>query len=140
MVTNVANPGELDREAHHLTFGPDGTLYCSQAVAEDTVAGIQTIATDGLPTPLPGTMDVSANTFVVLANGDLVIRGSFEVTPPTVHGVFFWSAEDQEVVPGVKLSTGEFSPNDEMVITPDGSTIYLSLPLLNKIVRVVDSR
>lgn len=139
-VVNVNNPGELNRVAHHLAFGPDGVLYGSLASSSLDVAGIQTIDEDGLPTALPGTLGVSAHTFVVLDSGDLVVDGSFRNADDDLfNGLFFWSKDDEEIVAGLALATLDTSGDDEMVIAPDG-TIYLSLPRLGKIVTVIDIR
>jgi hypothetical protein len=136
-VTNVENPSELiKREAHHLAFGPDGTLYSSRGVSSATFAGLQTIAEDGTPTPLPGTLRVAAHTFVVLDNGDLLYDGVFRTSAVDVlNGLFFWSAEDEEIVTALELPAAQTSEHDEMIMAEDG-TIYLSLPNLNKIVTV----
>jgi hypothetical protein len=144
-VTAVDNPTDPDnpqrREAHHLTFGLDGVLYSSRAEIALTMAGIQTIASDGLPTPLAGTMGVKADSFVGLANGDLIIRGARAITAvQSENGILVYSAADEDIVLGLELPLAEISEADEMVITADGDTVFLSLPNRNQIVRAIDLR
>ena len=140
-VIGVENPGEINRHAHHLTFGLDGTLYSSRGVAGLTIMGLQTIDTDGLPTELAGSLGVAADSFVGLVNGDLVIRGTWQTgATESTRGVLYYSAADQEISVGLALPTGDMSEDDEMVITPDGSAIFLCLPSRNEILRVVDLR
>jgi len=134
--------GGLNREAHHLAFGPDGSLYSSRASSSASIAGIQTISTDGTPEGLPGTLRVAAHTYVALDNGDLLINGNFRregSSREPFRGLFFWSAEDENIVSGLELASADLSENDELVRGQDG-TIYLSLPNLNKIVVVEDLR
>jgi len=144
-VVAVDNPTDPDnpqrREAHHLTFGLDGMLYSSRAELALTMEGIQTIATNGLPTPLAGTLGVKADSFVALANGDLIIRGARGLTGATSeNGILVYSADDRDIVLGIELPLSEISEDDEMVITADGDTVFLSLPRRNQIVRAVDLR
>jgi len=137
--TDPENPQE--RDAHHLTFGLDGVLYSSRAETALTTEGIQTIATSGLPTPLPGTLGLKADSFVGLANGDLIIRGARAVTAGnTENGILIYSAADEETVLGVALPLQEVSEDDEMIITSNGDTVYLSLPKRNQIYRAIDKR
>jgi hypothetical protein len=132
------NLDDLNREAHHLAFGPDGALYSSRGTSSSTIAGIQQIAIDGIPTPLPGTFRLSADSFVVTTDGDIVIRGSFrrDQNSELLTGILIWSAATQEISVGMTLPISELSETDELVRGPDG-TIYLSLPQRNEIVRVV---
>lgn len=142
-VVNVDNPvaEDINREGHHLTFGLDGTLYSSRALRGLTFAGIQTIDPDGTPAPLPGTLNLSANSFVGLANGDLVIRGARGVVAASPqNGILFYSAADDALTFALGLSTEQRSEDDELVITADGSAVFLSLPNANTIVRVIDTR
>lgn len=144
-VLAVDNPTDPDnpqqREAHHLAFGLDGMLYSSRATTSLTREGIQTIAANGLPAPLPGTMGVKADSFVGLANGDLIIRGARGLTGAiSENGILVYSAADGDIVLGLDLPVSEISEDDEMVITADGGTIFLSLPRRNQIVRAVDLR
>ncbi len=137
-VTYVDNDSSTNREAHHLAFGPDGVLYSSRALLGLTFSGIQTIDTDGSPTALPGTLGVSAHSFVVRDNGDLIIRGSMDTTTTDVFsGLLIWSATDQTTTSALTLPAEESSEDDELVMTSDG-TILLSLPERNEIVRVSD--
>jgi hypothetical protein len=146
-VVNVDNPDELEnpndfliRVAHHLTFGPDGTLYASRGVPSAEQAGIQTIDPDGRPHDLPGTQGLSAHSFVVLGNGDLLIRGSYQPAGGSrVSGLLIWSGETYALEVGLALPDADLSEDDELVIAPEG-TIYLSLPERNQIVRVIDLR
>lgn len=150
-VINIDNPIEdpdelpnpedaLNRNAHHLAFGPDGTLYSSRSLSSPDAAGIQTIATDGTPAELPGTINLSANTFVVLENGDLIIDGIYSPSGgDRLQGLLIWSAETQSVHLGLALSADDVAEDDEMIVAPDG-TIFLSLPDRNEIVRVIDNR
>lgn len=143
----VVNPDDSDpplqREAHHLTFGLDGKLYSSRGLAGLTLFGIQTIDTDGQPTNLPGTLGVSAHSFVALESGDLIIRGthSRSARPEDQdNGMLIYSAADQSIAFALSLPDGEISEDDEMIITPDGTTIFMSLPQRNEIVRAIDRR
>lgn len=143
-VVQVTNPiaddpdNPVNRDAHHLTFSTDGTLYSSDDIAALTAAGFQTIAEDGTPTDIAGTEGIAATTFVVLDNGDLLMRGTWQenATADTVSGVLLWSAADQTLSVALQLPFSEVSGDDEMIATPDRSTIYLSLPARNEIVRV----
>jgi len=139
-VSLVDNPSNTNREGHHITFGPDGVMYASRGVSGVTISGIQTVGTDGAPTALSGTTNLAADSFIVLDNGDLVIRGSFKTElGQLVNGVQFWSAATQSVVPGLTLSADDRSEDDEMVMMPDGK-ILLTLPQRNEIVIVNDVR
>ncbi len=139
-VAPVPNPSGDNRQGHHIAFGADGTMYTSRGVAGATILGIQTVASDGSPAGLPGTLNLAADTFVVLDNGDLVLRGGF--TPDGgefISGIHLYSAADEAVTPGLELPAAETSENDEMVMTADG-TILLSLPERDEIVIVTDVR
>ncbi|MBI4716684.1 MAG: hypothetical protein HY763_02685 [Planctomycetes bacterium] len=147
-VFNVPNPlfadadagNDLLREAHHLVFGLDGVLYGSEDLAALTSAGVQSIAADGTPADLVGTVGVSAHSFVVRANGDMVIRGTQQVTATESHsGILLFDAATATLRVGLELPAEELSEDDEMLITPDGATIYLSLPNRNEIVVVAVS-
>ncbi len=136
-------PGEVDdtnREGHHMHFGFDGTLYASRALLSGDFAGIQTIATDGTPTDLPGTASVAADTFVALESGDLLLNGSYRGSDNVVkYGIFFWAADSEAIVAGAEIPVGDRAEDDEMIIAPDG-TVYMSQPELNRIVRATDNR
>jgi len=145
-VVNVDKP--LDEEgdlivrlAHHLAFGPDDTLYGSNDVASALNAGIQTIDTDGVPTDLPGTVGVSARSFVVLDDGDLLIRGVYDPADgATVNGIILWDADTEAVTIFEDLPDTDLSGNDELIISADRSTIYLALPERSEIWRGTDNR
>ena len=146
-VLNIDNPLEdreladyMNRNAHHLTFGPDGTLYTSRSVTSPDFAGLQTVQADGSPVELPGTINLSANTFVVLDSGDIILDGIYDPADgDRVMGLLIWSGESETVMTGLEMPEEEVSEDDEMILGPDG-TIYLSLPDRNEIVRVVDNR
>lgn len=126
----------LNRDAHHLAFGPDGTLYSSQDATSLLEPGFQTIAADGTPSLIPGTEGIAGTTFVILDNGDILFRGSFQQSAAmSVNGIFIFSPADQSITLGTMLPSTDVSSDDEMVMTADG-TIYLSLPRRNQIVRV----
>lgn len=147
LVTNVDNPAILDdsdnglnRQAHHLTFSSDGVLYDSRRLASASIAGIQTIAPDGTPTAVAGTESLSADTFVVLSNGDMILRGIFDPSGgPRLAGLLIRSADDGQIELGLDLADADTSADDEMIIADDG-TIYLAQPNRNQIVRVMDNR
>lgn len=144
-VVSVDNPDEsvdpVQREAHHITFGLDGTFYSSRGLAGLELFGIQTITPDGQPTNLPGTLGVKADSFVGLANGDLIIRGAVSRTArDRDNGLLVYSAADDEIALALSLPDQEVSEDDEMIITPDGGTIFLALPNRNEIVKAVDLR
>jgi len=139
-VTQVDNPSLTNRQGHHIAFGPDGTLYNSRGGAGATILGIQRVAADGSPSGLAGTLNLAAESFVVLDNGDLVLRGSFAAAgSPTVVGVLLYSAADESVTPGVAIPGDRVSEDDEMLIAPDGR-ILMSVPAGNEIVVVTDVR
>ena len=139
-VIPVPNPSSDNRQGHHIAFGTDGALYTSRGVAGATILGIQTVASDGSPTGLPGTLNLAADTFVALDNGDLMLRGGFTTDlGQFVGGIHFYSAADEAVTPGLEISREETSENDEMLIAPDGR-ILLSLPERSEIVIVTDVR
>ncbi len=134
---DVDNPGSINRNAHHLTFGLDGVLYSARGVPGLTITGFQTIDPDGMPHPLEGMLAMAAESFVALENGDLIIRGTHQTGPTTVDaGILLYNAADQEITFAKEIPTDQRSEDDEMIITPDGSTIYLSLPARNEIVIV----
>jgi hypothetical protein len=137
-VVNIDNPDALlNRNAHHLVFGPDGTLYTSRSTTSAATAGIQTVDPDGRPHDLPGTTGLSAHSFVVLDNNNLIIRGVHSpIGGASASGILIWSAANHEVQVGLTLPSDELSENDEMILAPDGA-IYLALPERNEIVRVV---
>ncbi|MFQ5462633.1 MAG: hypothetical protein ACE5E5_08410 [Phycisphaerae bacterium] len=138
-----ANEETINREAHDLTFGADGVLYSARQSASATLAGIQRIDTDGAPTPLEGTFRVAVNAFVGLADGDLLIDGTFrregDLQSDVFNGLFFYDAAAATVSEALTLETTDSSERDEMVLAADG-TIYLSQPALNRIVVVTDRR
>lgn len=138
-----ANIESINREAHGLTFGADGVLYSARAVSSATLAGVQRIDVNGLPTPLDGTFRVAVNAFVGLSNGDLLIDGTFRrpdaLQSETFNGLFFYNASGASMSEALALETNENSENDDMVLAPDG-TIYLSQPALNRVVEVTDRR
>ncbi len=146
-VTNVDNPAiaedsenGLIRNAHHLAFGGDGTLYSSRRAASGSIAGLQTIAPDGTPADLADTESLSADTFVVLSNDDLILRGIFDPSGGTrLAGLLIRSADDGEIELGLGIPDADRSADDEMVIASD-DTIYLAQPNLDQIVRVIDNR
>ena len=137
-VLSIDNPSSLLRQAHHLTFGLDGAFYSSKGVTALTQPGFQTIATDGTPTAIDATVGIAGDTFVVLANGDFVIRGSWQTsaTAPTIIGILLFDAAEGEISLGVSIPNEETSESDEMVISSDGSMILLSRPAVNEIVRI----
>jgi len=139
-VTQVDNPSGTNRQGHHIAFGLDGTLYTSRSVGGATILGLQTVTSDGSPTGLPGTLNLAADSFVVLDNDDLVLRGAFTTNAGQfVEGVHLYSAADESVTPGMEIPPEEASEDDEMLIAPDGR-ILLSLPARNEIVVVTDVR
>lgn len=138
-VVSVENASDLNREAHHLAFGPDGRLYGSRNATALTIAGIQTIDAQGTPTGLEGTLGVSAHSFIVRANGDLVIRGGLDTTEdPVFAGLIVWSAATQTAAPALAIAVDDSSEEDDMLVLPDG-TILLSQPNRNEIVKVSDA-
>ncbi|MCK4659482.1 MAG: hypothetical protein KAV82_08170 [Phycisphaerae bacterium] len=147
VVPRIDNPDELEnpddflnRLSHHLAFGPDGTLYGSRGLAGALLSGMQTIDTDGRPHELPGTLGLSADSFVVLDNGDIVISGAYHPQGESrILGILLWSADTQSITMGLPISDSEYSEDNELVIAPDG-TIYMALPDRNEIVRVIDKR
>lgn len=140
-VVNVDNPTlgtdqARNREAHHLAFGPDGTLYSSRGTTSALLAGVQTIAADGTPTDLPGTTGIAAHSFVVTDAGDLIIRGTQRLSGTSSRqGIFIWSAATQTIDLGLEMTSSDVSESDEMVRAADG-TIFLSLPNRDEIVTV----
>ncbi len=144
LVANPLDPPDADddfnREGHHLHFGFDGTLYASRALATGDFAGVQTIAPDGTPTDVAGTTDTSADTFVALQNGDLLLSGTWRGTDNIVNrGLFFYDASDLAIVAGAEIPFAQRSEDDEMIIAADG-TIYFSQVALDRIVRATDNR
>lgn len=138
-VVNVSNPGGLNREAHALAFGPGPVFYSGDELAASGIAGIQNIATSGAPIGVSGSENTGVHSMVVRGNGDIVFRGRHNtVGGDELNGVLVFSAADDTVKLGVGLLTSETSADDELVITADRTTIYLSLPARNEIVRVVD--
>jgi hypothetical protein len=139
-----AETGEvISRFANHLAFGPDGRLYGSRQVSSALIAGIQTIDTDGFPTDLPGTVGLAASSFVVLADDSLLIRGVYDPDPGNVaqvSGILLWDATTQAVVLFEDLPDEDMSGNDELIISDDRSTIFLSLPSRSEIWRGDDNR
>ncbi len=147
-VTNVDNPAViadpeegLPRQGHHLTFSPDGMLYTARGSALVSEPAIQTIQTDGAPVNVAGTEALSADSFVALGNGDLILRAVYAPEGgDRLENILIWSAADQEVLPGLDLPAAEVSADDEMILAHDGETIYLSLPNRNEVVRVIVNR
>ena len=137
-ILSIDNPSSLNRQAHHLTFGRDGAFYSSKGVTALTQPGFQTIATDGSPTAVDATEKIAGDSFVVLANGDFVIRGSWKTsaTAPTIIGILLFDASEGEISLGVSIPNEETSESDELVISSDGSMILLSRPAVNEIVRI----
>lgn len=144
-VVNVDNPlladgddtNDLNRNAHHLAFGLDGNLYSSRGTSGLTISGLQRIAADGTPSALPGSLGVSADTFVGLANGDLLLRGNLQTGPTSQRrGIVYYNAADEVADVVLEITGADLSEDDEMLIAPDGNTIYLSLPNRNEIVTV----
>jgi|GEM_PF-2183125 len=125
-----------NRQAHHLTFGLDGVLYSSRGTTSLLTAGLQSIATSGAPTNIAGTTGLAADSFVVLANGDMIIRGSWkpDAAVETIRGVLIYDVSASAIIIGTKLATNEITEGDEMIISPDGNMILLSLPARNEIV------
>ena len=137
-VIDIDNPVSLNRNAHHLAFGLDGNLYSSRGTTALTQPGFQMIDAEGRPTEIAGTLGVAADTFVVLENGDVVLRGAWQTSPTTSErGVFLYDAASDETMLGVAIPADELSANDGMVVSSDGSTILLSLPNRDEIVRVM---
>lgn len=138
-ITAIDNPiiDTTNRHAHHLTFGLDGVLYGSKTTTALTQAGIQSIGTDGAPADVPGTLGVAADSFVVLADGSMVIRGALQQTATrSDRGILRYEPSAAEVTVGLSLPAEDLSDRDDMVVTPDGSMILLSLPDRDEIVRV----
>lgn len=134
---DIANPSSLNRNAHHLAFGLDGVLYSSRDATGLTISGFQSINSEGRPTELPGTLGAAGETFVVLASGDMVIRGTFQMSATgSQRGILLYDTAAQTISVGLALLTADVSTADEMVITSDGLTILLSLPNRNEILRV----
>ena len=134
----IAAPEAPLRQAHHLTFGLDGAFYSSKGVTSLTQPGFQTIAADGTPTGIDTTVGMAGDTFVVLANGDFVIRGNWQTSAaaPTIIGILLFDASEGEISLGIAIPNEETSESDELVISADGSMILLSRPAVNEIVRV----
>ena len=142
MIDNDADE-ETNRDAHHLTFGLDGNLYSSRASSALTAPGIQQIDSGGTPEGLTGTEGTAANTFVGLANGDLLLNGTFreqgEFSILTFNGLYFFNADSESISRALTLENQDNTEHDEMVIGPDG-TIYMTLPASNRVVIVEDRR
>ena len=145
----IGDPDELDnpedalnRNAYHLVFSPDGgTLYSSSSQLRLGTPGIQTIALDGTPSEVAGTEAILAHSFVVLDNGDLVIRGSYDPgDDPTIGGLLLWSAEDEQVTFTIDVPDSEVSVDDELILGPGGDTLFISAPRLGQILRATDNR
>ena len=69
------------------------------------------------------------------------MRGIYDpVGEERLEGILIWSGADEEVLPGLDLPAAETSADDEMILAPDGETIYLALPNRNEIVRVLYNR
>lgn len=145
---NVDNPAiiedpenGLNREAHHLTFGPDGILYAASGGGLVSEPAIQTIDPEGRPAPVAGTEALSADAFVVLEGGDMIISGVYDPEgEDRLRGLLIFLPDEQRFELGAELSTGEMSADDEMILADDGETIYLALPNRNEVVRVIDNR
>lgn len=134
-VVNVTNPTSTNRQAHHLGFAADGTLYSSRGVPGLTITGFQTIAEDGTPTNLASSLGLAADTFVADSSGDIILRGRYAPDSDTdLRGVLVYDPVTGGVSNGVALTAAEISEHDEMVT--DGSTIYLALPQSSEIVLV----
>lgn len=138
----IADPEEgLNREAHHLTLGSGGVLYGARGSALVSERAVQTIDEEGNPVGVPGTEALSTASFIVLADGDLIVRGIYDPEgDERLEGILIWSGADEEVLPGLDLPATETSADDEMILAPDGETIYLALPNRNEIVRVIYNR
>ena len=138
----IADPEEgLNREAHHLTFSPSGVLCGASGSALVSEQAVQTIDEQGDPAGVPGTEALSTESLVALADGDLIVRGIYDPEgEERLEGILIWSATDEEVLPGLELPAAETSADDEMILAPDGETIYLALPNRNEIVRVIYNR
>ncbi|MCH7812642.1 MAG: hypothetical protein IID40_01345 [Planctomycetes bacterium] len=140
------NPDDaLDRYAHHLTFGPDGTLYGSSGQGRKTAPNVQTIALDGTPTNLAGTERLAVHSFVVLPSGDLLIRGVYTPENNPINGLMIWSAADEAVIAASVVDLEDdfdltLSEDDEIVLADDGKTAYLSLVEMGEIWRAIDNR
>lgn len=133
----IAPTEGINRQAHHLAFGLDGALYSSKGVAAITQPGLQTIDTDGTPTNIDSSLGIAADTFIVLANGDMVIRGTWQMTATnSSRGILLFDAAAGEFSLGLSLTSAELSESDEMVISSDGLTILLSRPAVDEIVRI----
>ncbi len=140
-VTRVDNPllGTTNRNAHHLAFGPGPVLYSSRGVLANTIPGLQTIAADGTPDFVDGSERFGIHSFVVRNDGDLVVRARHNLAGgDELNGVLIFSPGDQTMTFGVGYTTTETSEDDELAISADGNDIYMALPNLNTIVRLVD--
>ena len=136
-VVNVQNPVDMNRQAHHLAFGPDGTFYNSRGVPGLTIAGIQTIDEDGAPANLASSIGLAGDTFAVRSDGDLVLRGRYiGGEGPELRGVIIYSPDTGTITNGVTFTMYETSEDDEMAISADLDVIYLALPERNEIVLV----
>ena len=112
-------------------------LYSSRGTSSLLTAGVQSIATDGTPTNITGTTGLAPDSFVVLANGDILIRGSYKPdAQTTIRGILIYDVSADAIIVGTNLATNEITEGDEMIISPDGSRILLSLPARNEIVVV----
>lgn len=147
VVPKVDNPDELEspddflgREANHLAFAPDGTLYSSDDLPATLDAGLQTIDPDGRPHELPGTEGFSGISFVVLDNDDIIVRGSYRpLVGPRILGLLLWEPDGQTITAGVSMPDSELSADDELIMADDG-TIYAAFPERNEVMRVIDNR
>jgi hypothetical protein len=148
IVTNVdnplfdpADPGANRRHAQHLTFDPNGNLYAGTGSALSDEPGIQMIEPDGTPVPIAGTEGVNTESFVVLDSGDFIIRGTFGTGSSRINGILL-SVEDEMLELAIDLPDNELSDDDEMILSADGNTIFLALPLRNggEIYRLEDRR
>ena len=138
-VADVPNTSTTNRDAEHLAFGPGPTLYSSRGTLSPLTPGLQQIDTDGVPTNLPGTLNLGARSFVVRANGDIVLLGRHDTASgEQLNGVLLYSAADQDVKLGVAYSAGETVDGGDMAITADRATIFLSIAARNEIVTIAD--
>lgn len=135
-VTSIANPSTTNRHANALAFDAAGNLFTARAGTALTSAGLQQIDSDGAPTAVDGTLGLAANDMVVLANGDILIRGTLALTGgSSFRGLLILDATSGELLEALEISASDASSSDDLVLLPDG-TVLMTQPNLNRVVTV----
>ncbi len=135
-VTSIANPSATNRNANALAFDADGSLFTARAGTALTSAGLQQIGSNGAPTAVDGTLGLAANDMVVLANGDILIRGTLALTGgSSFRGLLILDAASGTLLEALEISAGDASASDDLVLLPDG-TVLMTQPNLNRVVKI----